>query len=76
VSSPRDEALAELRFHWSGAYNIQCLGDLWLAQRLDKSRGTVSARTADGLFDAIRADYKKDPIPRPPLPGTEGEEEP
>ncbi len=56
--------LADLRHHWGGAYNIQHIGDTWLAQRLDKSRATVSAKTPDGLLEAIRLDYQAAPVPR------------
>jgi hypothetical protein len=69
VSTP-DESLDEIRWHWDSAYNVEHLGGLWLAQRLDKSRATVSARTPDELMEKIRADYAAEPVPRdrPPAP--------
>jgi len=65
MTSP-DEPLNELRFHWGSAYNVQHIGDLWLAQRLDKSRATVSAKTPGGLLEKIRLDYQAAPVPRQP----------
>jgi hypothetical protein len=69
VSTP-DESLDEIRWHWGEAYNVEHLGGLWLAQRLDKSRATVSARTPDELMELIRLDYEAAPVPRdrPPAP--------
>jgi hypothetical protein len=57
--------LAELRHHWSGAYNIEYFRgpDLWLAQRRD-TRETLKAATADELLELIRADYAARPVPR------------
>jgi hypothetical protein len=56
--------LDDLRFHWGSAYNIQHIGDLWLAQRLDKSRATVSAKSPGELLAKIRDDYAAQPVPR------------
>jgi len=76
ISTP-DEPLVDLRHHWGSAYLIEHLGlETWVAQRRDKSRGTLGAKTAAGLLEAIRADYLAKPVPRPPAPGTEGREEP
>jgi hypothetical protein len=67
-----DEPLADLRHHWGSAYNIQHIGELWLAQRLDKSRATVSAKTPGGLLAKIRDDYAAQPVPRQAGPGVDG----
>jgi hypothetical protein len=65
VNSTPDEPLADLRFHWGGAYLIEHLGpDVWVAQRRDKSRGTLGAKTPAGLLVKIRDDYAAQPVPR------------
>jgi hypothetical protein len=65
MASDQDERdLDDLRFHWGGAYNVQHLGDTWLAQRKDKSRAVLSARTPAELLEKIRADYAARPVPR------------
>jgi hypothetical protein len=59
--------LAALRWHWGEAYEISHPErDVWVAQRLD-TRETVRAVSAEGLRDAIAADYGARPVPRPPL---------
>lgn len=63
MSTP-DEPLADLRHHWGTAYLIEHLGpDVWVAQRRDKSRGTLGAKTPGGLLVKIRADYQAAPVP-------------
>jgi hypothetical protein len=58
--------LDELRLHWDTAYSItHPEPGVWLAQRRD-NRATLRAATAEGLFDAIRADYREHPVPREP----------
>jgi len=55
----------DLRFHWGGAYLIEHLGpDVWVAQRRDKSWGTLGAKTPVGLLVKIRDDYAAQPVPR------------
>ena len=65
AGNQQQEELDDLRFHWGSAYNIQHLGDTYVAQRRDKSRATVSAKTPDGLLERIREDYAARPIRRP-----------
>jgi hypothetical protein len=64
VSAHDEDDLAELRHHWGEAYLIHQLGARWVAQRRDKSRQAVSADTAAGLLELIRADYAARPVPR------------
>lgn len=59
-----DDELTEIRFHWSSAYLIERIGERYVAQRRDKTRGTVSAVTAAELWPLIRADYEAQPVPR------------
>lgn len=63
--SPRDEAaLQSLAWHWEGAYAVsRPEPGVWLAQRLD-TRGMLRADSAEGLRDAIKADYTARPVPR------------
>ena len=56
--------LDELRHHWGEAYLIHRFGDRWVAQRRDKSRQSISADSAAGLTELIRADYADRPVPR------------
>ena len=57
------EQLDELRWHYGEAYLIHYLSDRWIAQRRD-SHATMSADSADGLLDRIRADYAAHPVSR------------
>lgn len=58
------EALAELIWHWGGAYVIAQTGPhTWLAARRD-GRGAVHANDAEGLYLAIRRDYAARAVPR------------
>jgi hypothetical protein len=58
-----DEDLADLRWHYSGAYVINHPApDVWVAQRTDDST-TLRAGTPDGLLDLIRVDYAENPCP-------------
>jgi hypothetical protein len=59
-----DEDLADLRWHYSGAYVItHPAPDVWLAQRCDDDT-TLRADTPDALRDLIRVDYGQRPVPR------------
>lgn len=57
------EQLDELRWHYGEAYLIDRLGSRWIAQRRD-SHATMSAESADGLLEKIRADYARQPVGR------------
>ncbi len=66
-----DADLAELRFHWSGAYIISCAGlGRWTAERRD-TRETLRSDTPLGLRDLIIADYTARPVSRAVAPGTD-----
>jgi hypothetical protein len=60
-----DHDLDELRWHYGEAYLIHHIESAgrWVAQRRD-SHGTMSADSADALFDLIRADYAARPVSR------------
>lgn len=51
----RDE-LADLRWHWDTAYDIEVDSGTWTARFLTGT-GTLSAHSADELRRLIRADY-------------------
>ncbi len=57
------DALADLRHHWGGAYKIGWRAGRWRAARRDDG-SMVSADTAAGLLEQIRADYAARPVPR------------
>ena len=59
------ESLDDLRWHWGEAYLIDYLTGpgRWIAQRRD-SHATMSADSADGLLEKIRADYARQPVHR------------
>jgi hypothetical protein len=60
------EALLDgLRWHWGDAYLVHYFPEpgRWVAQRRD-SHATMSAESADGLLDLIRADYAARPVSR------------
>ena len=63
MSDHDEQDLDELRHHWGEAYLIHRLGARWVAQRRD-SRQAISADSAAGLLELIRADYAARPIPR------------
>jgi len=50
------EQLADLRWHWDLAYEINLSGGTWTARFLG-GPGTLSAGSADELRHLIRADY-------------------
>ncbi len=56
--------LAYIGRHWGGPYRLARSGGLYRAVRADD--GTeLSADTAEGLLEKIRADYQARPVPRP-----------
>lgn len=64
--TPADkEALAELEFHWGGAYVIGRDGNgTWWAARRDRIGEVITATSAEELHALIRADYNTRPVPR------------
>lgn len=52
----RQSDLADLRWHWDSAYEINCSGGTWTARFLDET-AVLSAASADDLRLLIRADY-------------------
>ena len=59
-----DWELGELVHHWGEAYAItRPEPGVWLAQRRD-TRAVLRAATAEALSEAIRADYRADPVSR------------
>jgi hypothetical protein len=59
-----DAALEELRHHWGDAYSIMSGRDGYQAKRRDGRGGWIIRPTAEELFDAIRRDYDRRPVPR------------
>jgi len=60
------EELADLRWHWDLAYEIDLSGNIWTAQFLG-GEGSLLACSAEELRREIRADYasrKAAPMPR------------
>jgi hypothetical protein len=64
MSSWDAEDLAELRWHWGGAYVINGSDGVWIATRTDNGT-TVFATSAEQLLEKIRRDYAREPVPRP-----------
>jgi hypothetical protein len=61
--------LADLRWHWGGAYRISYPAPgVWIAQRRN-SKGTLRAATPEALLTLIRDDYARQPVPRNCAPG-------
>lgn len=56
--------LDELRWHWGDAYSIMTGRDGWQARRKDGRGGWIIRATAEELYDAIHADYSRQPVPR------------
>lgn len=52
----REQEMADLNAHWGSAYAISRSGSAWNAVRRDGG-SVVSAVTAQGLREKIRADY-------------------
>lgn len=71
MTTPDDEELIELRFHYGEAYTIVHGTAQWAALRRDIQGGWIVAPTADALFELIRADYARKPVPRD-IGGEEG----
>jgi hypothetical protein len=64
----REQQLAELRHHYGEAYSIMCGWDGWQAKRKDGRGGWIIRETAEELLEAIRADYRRDPVRRDTRP--------
>jgi hypothetical protein len=64
--TPEDEeALADLEFHWGGAYVIGCKADgTWWAGRRDRIGALLTADSAEELRAEMQADYTAKPVPR------------
>jgi hypothetical protein len=62
-ASQRNREIADLAWHWDGAYRITWLDGRFLAQRTD-NRTTLTAETAAKLRSKIIADYSTNPVPR------------
>jgi hypothetical protein len=60
----QSEQLDELRHHWGEAYSIMAGRDGWRAKRRDGRGGWIVRDTAEALWEAIRADYRRDPVSR------------
>jgi hypothetical protein len=56
--------LADLRWHYHGAYVINGGDNVWVATRTDNGR-SLFADTAEALLTKIRLDYAAKPVPRP-----------
>jgi hypothetical protein len=59
-----DYDLDELRWHWGEAYTIMRDRDGYQAKRKDGRGGWIMRGTASELYDAIHADYDRNPVPR------------
>jgi hypothetical protein len=61
--SEREAEIAQLRYHWGGAYEISSPNGMFRAMRRDDG-SAVSAPTADSHRTEIRADYHARAVPR------------
>lgn len=68
VTGRRDGLVAELRYHWGEAYDIEPgvgrRGTVITARRRDGRGSLLADRLAEGLRLRIRADYSACPVPR------------
>jgi hypothetical protein len=63
AAAARNAALADLDFHWGGAYDVAAGAGGWMARRRDDGRPLV-AGSPDELRALILADYSARPVPR------------
>jgi hypothetical protein len=63
AAAARSAALADLDFHWGGAYDVAAGAGGWVASRRDDGRPLV-AGSPDELRALILADYSARPVPR------------
>jgi len=63
AEAARDAALADLDFHWGGAYDIAAGVGGWVAKRRDNGWPLVGG-SPDELHALILADYSAQPVPR------------
>ena len=63
AAAARHAALADLDFHWGGAYEIAAGAGGWVARRQDDGRPLI-AGSPDELRALILADYSARPVPR------------
>jgi hypothetical protein len=57
-------ALAELRHHYGEAYHLEVWGGRWRAKRRDGKGGWIIRDSVDELWEAVRDDYRRDPVSR------------
>jgi hypothetical protein len=58
--------LTDLRNHWGSGYEISLSHSQYIAARRD-GQGVLTARSVAELWRLIRQDYRRNPVPRPPL---------
>jgi hypothetical protein len=56
--------LAEVKHHYGDAYVIGAWRGGWRARRRDDRGGWIVADDLDALIEAIREDYRRDPVSR------------
>jgi hypothetical protein len=61
------DALADLQYHWGGAYLITGAGGHWIAMRRDDGR-TLSASGPEELHELMTEDYAAQPVSREAAP--------
>lgn len=61
------DELAELRYHWGGAYQFWTAQGTWFAQRADNLR-IIRADSPGTLRQKIILDYGRKPVPREVAP--------
>jgi hypothetical protein len=57
------DELIDLQGHWGSAYDLAFDGQAWTATRRDTGE-TLTASSADKPREAIRLDYRRNPVPR------------
>jgi len=62
-ATQRDHEIADLAWHWDGAYRISWADGRFIAQRTD-NRETLTADSAMELRRKMGDDYSANPIPR------------
>ncbi len=57
LSETDQRALGQIGFDWGDAYNLAGDGEVYTATRIGAPGHVLTAETAQGLREAIRADY-------------------
>lgn len=57
LSAWEQQQLADLRYHWAGAYQFTICGSRWVAMSMMLPAVALTADSADGLRAKVRADY-------------------